>query len=227
MTRKFFSVTLLLALFAWTASAQYNYAKAGKTSFGISAGINFQNLTGTDADGDDYDNDLLTGFTGGINVQVPIAPEFFFQPGLMFAPKGAKSSLEFFGQTFSGKVKLSYIELPLNLLFKPQLGSDYILLGFGPYLAYGVGGSVSYNGGEMDVKFKSKVKMADMTQAAYFKPFDAGANLFAGYEFANKLSFQLNAQLGMLNISPEIEDLPQDKSLIKNTGFGFSLGYRF
>jgi outer membrane protein OmpA-like peptidoglycan-associated protein len=34
------------------------------------------------------------------------------------------------------------------------------------------------------------------------------------------------AQLGMVNINPEYKILPDDKSSIKNTGFGLSLGYR-
>jgi hypothetical protein len=57
------------------------------------------------------------------------------------------------------------------------------------------------------------------------KRFDAGGNLLAGYEFANKLSFQLNAQLGLVNINPEISG--SDKTKYRNTGFGVSLGYRF
>jgi hypothetical protein len=44
---------------------------------------------------------------------------------------------------------------------------------------------------------------------------------------ANKLSVQLNAQLGMVKINPKIDGLGDDESSWKNTGFGVSLGYRF
>ena len=57
------------------------------------------------------------------------------------------------------------------------------------------------------------------------KRFDAGANLLAGYEFSNKLSFQLNAGLGLIRLNNRADD--DTKSSIKNTGFGVSLGYRF
>jgi len=43
---------------------------------------------------------------------------------------------------------------------------------------------------------------------------------------ANGIFFQFNTQLGMVNIKPEYKILTDDKSLIKNTGFGLSLGYR-
>jgi hypothetical protein len=55
---------------------------------------------------------------------------------------------------------------------------------------------------------------------------DAGANMLAGYQFRNKISVQLNAQLGLTKINPEYEGAGNDKTSAKNTGFGFSLGYR-
>jgi hypothetical protein len=56
---------------------------------------------------------------------------------------------------------------------------------------------------------------------------DAGANLLAGYEFSNRISFQLNAQLGLAKINSKYENSPNAKTSAKNTGFGVSLGYRF
>jgi hypothetical protein len=63
----------------------------------------------------------------------------------------------------------------------------------------------------------------------YLRPFDAGANIFAGYELPVGLFFQLNAQLGLLNINPDYEGegTSEDKSSLKNTGFSLSAGYRF
>jgi hypothetical protein len=61
----------------------------------------------------------------------------------------------------------------------------------------------------------------------YIKPVDAGANLLFGYEFSNKLSFQVNAQLGLTKINPQYDGVTNDKRSAKNTGFGLSAGYRF
>jgi hypothetical protein len=53
---------------------------------------------------------------------------------------------------------------------------------------------------------------------------DFGLNFLAGYELSNKLSFQLNAQLGISSISTKVEGYSRAKT--KNTGFGVSVGYR-
>ena len=211
--------------------AQQKVNLGGNTSFGFRAGVNFQNITGKDENGDKLENDLLTGFNIGINAEIPVGVDFYFQPGLLYTIKGAKSKEVILGQTINGKMKISYLELPLNLLYKPLLGTGHLILGFGPYVALGVNGKVTYEGGgsslDSDIKFKNKVMDTDSDDFIYIRPLDAGANLLAGYEFANRVSFQLNAQLGLTKINPEYEGIPDDKTSAKNTGFGFSLGFRF
>jgi hypothetical protein len=78
-----------------------------------------------------------------------------------------------------------------------------------------------------DIVFKNKLDLSDPIGTTFFKPFDAGGNIFVGYELTNGLFFQLNAQLGMLEINPEDNRIPEGETLIKNSGFGLSLGYRF
>lgn len=198
--------------------------------FGILGGVNFQNLNGKDSDGNKLENDMIVGFHAGVNVQIPIAPEFYFQPGLLFSTKGAKNTIEILGTAVTTTVNLSYVELPLNLVYKGALGNGFVLVGFGPYVGYGIGGKVKSEGGSVsldtDIKFQNTVETGDPVDVYYVKAFDAGANVFAGYEMAGGLFFQLNAQLGMLNINPEYKGAEGDKSAIKNTGFGLSLGYR-
>lgn len=180
-----------------------------KTSFGIRAGVNFQNLNGKDEDDDSWNNKLKTGFNAGVNAEIPVGIDFYLQPGLLFSIKGAKL------EDSDTKLNLSYLELPINFIYKPELGTGRMVLGFGPYAAYAVGGKTKDP--DTDLEFGD--------QPGEWKRFDAGANLLAGYEFNNKLSFQLNAGLGLLNIVKRSED--DDKSTVKNTGFGVSLGYRF
>jgi hypothetical protein len=195
-------------------------AQSNATSFGFKAGVNFQNLTGKDVNGDKLDNNLKVGLNLGLNAQIPIATDFYIQPGVEFNQKGATD-----GGT---KTNLSYIDIPVSLVYKPALGTGRLILGFGPYIGFGIGGKIKYeNGDETDVKFKNDVTISDFnTGNAYFRRMDAGANLFAGYEMSNKISLQLNTQLGLAKINPNISDIPNDKSSVKNTGFGFSLGYR-
>lgn len=216
--------TLIILLFSSSfAIAQ----EKTNMSFGILGGVNLQNLNGKLSSGDDLENDMLMGFHGGINIQVPVAPEFYFQPGLMLATKGAKYT----NGPLTSTTKLSYIEMPLNLVYKASLGNGFFMLGFGPYLAYAIGGNVKTEGGsvsvEQDIEFKSVVETGDPLTVPYYKAFDAGANIFVGYQMAGGLFLQLDTQFGMLNINPEDKRILTDKSTKKNTGFGLSLGYRF
>jgi hypothetical protein len=227
MKTRLISVIMILLLSSPLAIAQ-NTDKA-KISFAILGGINFQNLNGKDNNGNKLENDMIIGYHAGVNVQIPVAPDLYFQPGLLSSTKGAKNS---YG-SLTGTYKLSYIELPLNFVYIALLGKGSFMLGFGPYLGYGIGGkaSVQYSSTtyETDIKFKSVVEAGD-PWVPYFKAFDAGGNIFAGFEMAGGLFFQLNAQLGMLNINPKDNrtlKIYSDKLSVKNTGFGISLGYRF
>jgi len=186
-------------------------AQSGVT-FGVRAGINFQNLTGKDEQGDKYSNKLKTGFHIGGNAEIPVAPDFYLQPGLLFSTKGAKF------KNSDVKTNLSYIEIPVNFIYKPVLGDGKLLLGVGPYAAFAVGGKYKSGSMSTDIKFGSNTD-DDM------KRFDAGGNFLVGYELSNHLSAQLNAGLGLVNIGNRA---PGDsKSSLKNTGFGLSIGYRF
>jgi hypothetical protein len=202
----------------------------GKTSFGILGGVNLQNLTGKDNSGDKLTNDMLLGYHAGINILIPVAPDFYFQPGLLFSMKGAKNS---YG-SLTGTYKLSYIELPLNFVYRGALGKGHILLGFGPYVAYAIAGKSSLNDEsstyEKDIVFKNTVENGDPYLTVYAKRFDAGGNIFAGYEMAGGLFLQLDTQFGMIKINPVDNRTLADFSTqlsVKNTGFGLSLGYRF
>lgn len=198
-----------------------------KGGVAILAGVNFQNFNGTDFNGDKLENKLIPGFHAGLNVQIPIAPEFYFQPGLLFSTKGAKNVTGQLESTY----KLSYLEVPLNLVYKSLVGNGYITLGFGPYLGYAVAGKANYLTGSVevdnDIVFTSEVNSGDPLLTPYFKAMDIGGNLFFGYEMAGGLFFQLNSQLGMVKINPDDNRISGDKTNVKNTGFGLSAGYRF
>lgn len=229
--KKRISLILAMAFGSIFSQAQQPASHSGGTSFGLRAGVNFQNINGKDENGDKLENDILTGFNIGINAEIPLVPQFYLQPGVLFTTKGAKNKDVILGQTITGTINIAYVEIPINFLFKPQLGTGHLLLGFGPYVAFGVGGKAKYEGGgssiTQDIVFKKNVKTSDADNVFYVKPLDAGANMLLGYQFANKVSFQLNTQLGLTKINPTYEGVSNDQSSAKNTGFGLSLGYRF
>jgi len=217
MKTKALLIALSTTVFALAAKAQ------DKTTFGVRAGVNFTNLNGKSDASHDLDYKMKTGFNVGVNAEVPIAPDFYVQPGLLFSTKGAKDKVANASDT---KWNISYLEIPINLLYKPALGPGKLLLGFGPYIGIGVGGKIKSAAGDIDQKFKNDVTSAEASNAAYLKRMDFGGNLLAGYELTSKISFQLNAQLGMSNLAPKVDGKKTDAK-IKNTGFGISVGYRF
>ena len=222
MKSSLFSFGLILMLSAPIAMAQST--DKGKISFAILGGVNFQNLNGKDAAGDRLKNGLIIGYHAGVNIQIPVVPQFFFQPGLLYSLKGAKIT----EGSESYKDKISYIELPLNFVYKALLGKGYFLLGFGPYIGYAIGGkTIPESGSATEIEFNKVVETGDPETVKYYKRFDAGGNIFAGYELASGIFLQLNTQLGMLKINPEDKRISDDKSSVKNTGFGLSIGYRF
>jgi hypothetical protein len=217
MKTKALLIALTTTVFALGAKAQ------SKTTFGIRAGVNFQNLNGEDAQGHDFDNKIKTGFNIGVNAEVPLAPDFYIQPGLLFSTKGCKTENP---GTDDTKVNLSYLEIPINLLYKPTLGAGKLLLGFGPYIGIAVGGKRKTGSNDVSFEFSNDVKSTDPAYTRTLKRLDFGGNLLAGYELSSKISVQLNAQLGMSNLFPKVDGKKLDDKL-KNTGFGISFGYRF
>ncbi len=196
------------------------YSQNSRTTFGIKAGVTLQNLNGRDVDDEKLNNKLKPGLALGVNAQIPIATDFYLQPGVEFNQKGAKNS-------DGDKLNLSYIDIPLSLVYKPMVGNGHVIFGFGPYVGFGVGGGVKSDQGDAEVIFKNEITFGEaLSDDAYIRRMDAGANIFAGYEFNNKVSFQVNTQLGFIKVNPKIQGVSSDPSSVKNTGFGVSLGYR-
>lgn len=214
MMKKMKLIALAVALFAGVTGT---FAQG----FGVKGSFNFFNLTQENTSGSKIENKMIPTFDAGLFFEIPVAPEFYLRPELLFAQKGAKNDNKLLDFT----AKLSYVELPVLFLYKGGLGNNHILLGFGPYVAMGVGGNVESKLIDMKVKFKNDISDAG-DLAFYYKPIDFGGKVMAGYEFGNGLSVALNASLGLIDIEPKVSGKDLD-SFTKNNGFGLTLGYRF
>lgn len=230
MKNKIVFLIILLTLAGFPSIAQMNQTEGA--SFGLRAGFNFQNINGKDNDDDNLDLKMVPRFNVGVVADIPVAPEFYFQPGLLYTTKGAKTE-ETLNSTL--EYNISYLELPLSFLYKPVLGSGYMLLGFGPYISYGLSGKAKIESPlgdrDMDIEFtdetSSVIDVFDIPYSNAFKRLDYGANLFFGYQLQNGLSLQLNTQLGLAKINADNNLDANDEMSFKNTGFGLSLGYMF
>jgi hypothetical protein len=223
MKNKFLFLIFVLVLIGFSASSQTN-----GVSFGLRGGVNFQTINGKDMNGDKLTSNMVPGFNAGVVVAIPVAPDFYFQSGLLYTTKGGKLK----DMVMSPQYNLSYVELPLNFLYKPLLGTGHLLLGFGPYIAYGLGGKAKYtfNNTPSEDKIIFANEYSNINPyGPYFKHLDYGGNLYFGYEMSNGISLQLNTQLGMAKINADNTNVlyTNNKTSFKNTGFGLSLGYMF
>ncbi len=207
-----------------------------QTTWGIKAGVNFSSAGIEDEEGSESPTQAIPRLHVGLTIDIPMAANFYIQPGLLYSGKGFKQS----GNGFSGsanefEARVSYLEIPVNALYKPQLGIGKLLLGAGPYISYGMGGNwesarevhigdiVIENHG--DVIFKNDVMDGEFGNYLYGRPLDYGIGILAGYEFFGKLAIQFNAQWGLANLSPEVSGTAGDGH-IRNKLVGFSVGYK-
>lgn len=126
-----------------------------------------------------------------------------------------------------------YLELPINIIYRPSVGSGNLLLGAGPYIGYGLGGkwtnessTINTKGDLVFVNDYDQYDNAGGRNFVYGRNPDYGINLLIGYEFANKISVQLNGQLGLRDITP-LKDGQQLDVKQNNVQFGISAGYTF
>ena len=191
---------------------------ANRPSLGVHIGGGLQNVVGEAPNGGDLNNGTIGSYNIGVNAEIPVGTGTFIQPEISYRLKGA----ELYDDPI--ELKVSYIDIPVNFVFKPMLGTGNMVLGFGPYVGIGIDGKVKYENSNrtQDVTFRKTFETTD--NRFQMRRVDAGANFLAGYAFANRLSFQLDAQLGLVNVMPENTG---QNAKWKNSGFGLSLGYRF
>jgi hypothetical protein len=189
--------------------------------FGLKGSFNFFNLSQKDGSGNTIENKMIPVLDAGLFYEIPVAPEFCIRPELLYTLKGAKMD-----KIVDTKTHLSYVELPVLLLYKGALSDGYVLLGFGPYLSMGVSGTIKTSNLNYDIKFKNDITAVESLTGAFFRPLDFGGKIMVGYEFGIGLSAAINASYGMSNINPKIAgDKPE--ATTRNVGFGLTLGYRF
>lgn len=221
---RLYILTLSLMFTASLAMAQR--VESERVSIAIRSGANLQKFEERDSDGRIQKNHLLPGAHFGMDINIPVSSDFHFQTGFLIINKGSKGV----GETKT-TIRLSYLEMPLNLVYKKPWGSGYIMLGFGPYVARGFGGHVTTGSGAVefsrDIKFTDPAKDDGLSWTPYFERMDVGANMFVGYMMSSGLFFQVNTQQGLVKINPTYNQYPGDRSSIKNMGFGVSLGYKF
>jgi hypothetical protein len=199
---------LLSAAAVLVASLSY-----GQVQWGIVAGPQFSSMTTKNvfANSGKETSSIRTSLRAGITVDIPLGDEFYIGTGLLYSGKGGKAKHS------DVKTSLSYLEVPINFMYKPEVGNGRLVLAIGPYIAYGIGGKIK-NTNLGDVKVYD-----DDAFLFRQKRFDAGGNINIGYEMPMGLYFGLNGDLGFVNTA----DNTNNGRSFKNASFGVSVGYKF
>lgn len=230
------SIKIYLPFFILLCLATLQIATA-QTKVGITAGVNFSDALIKNDNGKKQETEFMPGFRAGLTIDIPVVGDLYIQPAAVYSRKGFKQSSNWFsGIDNEFEATASYIEVPINILYKPKVGAGNLVLGAGAYAGYGLGGQwktqtdVSIgdirieNSGE--VTFKNDASTGEFGEYLYGKPLDYGVNALAGYDFGGAFSVQFQAQFGLANLQPEW-DGHQQKGTFNNRNLNLSLGYKF
>lgn len=219
------------------ATATFAQAQA---SFGVHANLIGASMKNK-SDGQEINFDTRFSWKGGLIAQVPLSTNFYFQPQLNLLSKGGKideqETMDFNGvpvtATVKGDAKLTYLELPLNVVYSTGGEDGGFFIGIGPSISFGIGGQFTGNatasfGGQTasepfdaDVKFDGKTDDEANDDNAHFKSVDFGATALVGYQLSSGLFINAHYNYGFSNIDPN------SGSESKNRYFGIGIGYFF
>ena len=204
---------LLMMLFCCVATQSF-----AQIEYGVKAGLNFSTLIDKDNDGAVTENSSTkTGFHIGFTAEYSFTDKFAFESGLLYSSKGTNSRYTDSGTTYKETLNLNYLEIPLNAVYKIELGNKKVLLKAGPYLGFAFSGKYIYDDGSSD-----KVNIGSDRNNDEIKALDFGLNFGAGIGIKS-YTLGLQYEFGLANISPDTSNGYK----ISNSVFGISLGYKF
>lgn len=224
---------LMLSIFAAQQTA------IAQTKIGLRAGMTFSKLNIKNETDQTEATQSVPGIQIGLTADIPLVGNFYIQPGLLYANRGFKQEKEKssgYGANFEYKV--DYVEIPVNFLYKPNLGSGKLLIGAGPYVGFGTRGRWKADsevvvqgdiviGSKGDVIFRNDgFEGGNLESYNYGRPVDYGAGLLLGYEHKSGIYLQGNTQFGIANLQSSYGDF-KPKGSRRNSSFGFALGYQF
>ncbi|MBC7536036.1 MAG: PorT family protein [Ferruginibacter sp.] len=224
--------SILAAVMAMCSIAAY-----AQVSFGGQVGVNLGlgnakdgYFAGSIYAGPELANEPKIGLLAGVVAEVDFG-KLSFRPELNFIQKGSKSGISGYDEN---KFSLSYLELPLNVVYKLELGSkgNKVFFGLGPAIAFGLGGKIKNTDGSTGAVYSRKVKFDGKKNGtddkAHFKALDLGANILGGFQMKSGLFARVAFTYGFSNLYPEktynVSGTTYDQSY-KNRGVNLSVGY--
>lgn len=200
---------------------------AQEVQWGVKAGYNLSSLSGSP---EGVDVSYRSGFHAGVLAEFGLSEKFSVQPELLYSTEGASSSYDFeesgFTVSSSEELKLGYLNLPIM--------AKYFVI---PALSIQAGPQLGYLlSAESDYEYSTSMAGEDFAESGTDDFTDEanrlsfGLNFGLGYDFTNNFFVQARYHLGLTSlVDTEGSDEEPEFELddIRNSGFQFSVGYKF
>jgi hypothetical protein len=161
------------------------------------------------------------GFEIGGFADVPLPNKLYsFRPSLSYSLERASAVVE--GDRSS--VHISFIKLPLDLVYHSSSMENRLFFGGGPFLAYNFGGKYNWSNTRVQsISFGSD--QGDFGRT--YKRLDLGLDLLGGYQLNKQVVLGAHFDFGLLNMVHTMEDPDAHKASIRTLNFGVTMGYVF
>ena len=234
MRKNLFSLCLLLG-FVSTLQAQKikrKIAMEESPRFGFQAGLSIpsERIGFHDSNEPSYRTKTSTGFTGGIQVEIPLGSGWYIQPEANFTQMGAKDRIKRFDPNTNqyaltatnSKISANYIQVPIYVKYKPKIPGLGIF--FGPQYGYLLNYKQTYldkEGGEYKgTAYNNRNEISLVYGLEYYFP-----NKDDGPSFG--ISFKRMSGLTDMMNKNELEKINKDVWNIYNDAFFLTIGVRF
>lgn len=199
----------------------------------VSAQVRLGAVAGLDASNVKFETsrsgtDPLLGYHGGLIADIGLSTKFSIRPSLLYTVKGLGADIEVRndqGQltgTLPFTFRINYIELPVLLLYRANVGKNCkIFGGAGPYAAAGVSGKsyVRFNNVSGE---PAKFGPRNNREEGAFNRMDYGLAATVGLEI-KRVWLSVNYSHGLTNISPSYRVLQPES--FYNRSLSLSVGY--
>jgi hypothetical protein len=180
-----------------------------QVSFGVQGGINLSTIS-------DRDAEPKVGFNIGVLTDIDLTHNMGIRSGVFFTTKGMREVKSLIcGETGTIRytTNLMYLQLPVHIAYRIDVSpGTRVVFHAGPYIAYGVDGTIRRNGGDRTDAFGCRT-----TQ---FQPFDWGLGIGVGVEF-NRILVGIGWDFGLFEISNRSGERARNQNAF------LSVGYRF
>ena len=218
-------------------------------SFGVEAGANLNSLR-TSINGEKTKSSTKAGPRAGVFANIGFGEQLGVQVGLMYSQKGGKNESDFVTPTSStvstritgsNELTISYVELPVNVVYHFNNEQSGFFLMAGAYGAVAVNGKAKLNesttsvtttttGGQSTTAVtvtpagdKVDLKIGSNEATDNIRRFDLGFQAGAGYQTKMGLLFRAQYILGAMNINSR----NNSDNAVRTSAIALTVGYRF